>query len=159
LTQVGVIFSAAQLAQFAAVLLAPLLFRKVGTITGIICTQAASGIAAMALGGTRFGYLAILFYLAFTSLQFMSGPGIYTLVMNQLPDEERSTASALQNIVGALSHAATAVIAGAMFVRYGYPKVLAGVAGVAVAAAFLFFILLGSIDRRAADTALEAEFG
>jgi MFS family permease len=159
LTQVGLIFSAAQLAQFAAVLLAPLLYRRIGTITGIMCTQVASGIAAMALGGTRIGYLAILFYLAFTSLQFMSGPGIYTLVMNQLPDEERSTASALQNIVGALSHAAAAVIAGAMFVRYGYPKVLAGVAAFAVAAAFLFFILLGSIDRRAADTALEAEFG
>lgn len=149
LGHVGIIFSASQLAQFAAVLLAPLLFRRAGTIAGIMITQFAAGAAAFALGWTQSIFLAVIFYLGFTGFQFMSGPGIYSLLMSHLPDEERSTASAVQNIVGALSQAAAAVITGTMIVRYGYPKVLVSNAGVAVAAALLFFILLRSINRPA----------
>ena len=148
LTNVGIIFSAAQLAQFGAVLLAPFLFRRFGTIIGIMCTQVATGVAVFALGRTQNISLAILFYLGFASLQFMSGPGIYSLLMNQIPDEQRSAASAVQNMVGALSHSGVAVLSGFMLVKYGYPKVLAGNAVIAVAAALLLFSMLGSIDRR-----------
>jgi len=151
LVNVGNVFSASQLAQFAAVLLAPLLFRKLGTVPGIISTQLATGAALLILGRTHSVSGAIACYLGFTSFQFMSGPGIYTLLMNQLPDEERSTASAVQNIVGALFNAAAAVVAGAMLVKYGYSSVFAGIAGVAVLAAFLLLVLLGPGDRQPAE--------
>jgi MFS family permease len=149
LGHVGIIFSISQLGQFVAVLLAPLLFRRLGTIAGIVCTQIATGVAVFALGCTQSVTMAIVFYLGYTSFQFMSGPGIYSLLMSHLPDEERSTASAVQNIVGALSQAAAAVITGNMIVRYGYPKALTGNAGVAAMAALLFLILLRSIDKPA----------
>jgi len=92
--------------------------------------------------------VSVACYLSYSGLQFMSGPGIYSLLMNRIPDSERSTASAVQNIVGALSQAAAAVITGSMLVRYGYPKVLAGNGGVALAAALLLYLLLGSLDTR-----------
>jgi MFS family permease len=146
LGRVGLIFSASQLTQFSAVLLAPLLYRRFGTITGIMCTQVATGAAVFALGRTHDSSVSVACYLSYSGLQFMSGPGIYSLLMNRIPDSERSTASAVQNIVGALSQAAAAVITGSMLVRYGYPKVLAGNGGVALAAALLLYLLLGSLD-------------
>ena len=148
LGQVGLIFSASQLAQFAAVLLAPLLYQRFGTIAGIMCTQIATGATVFALGRTQSLPATVACYLGYSGLQFMSGPGIYSLLMNRLPEAERSTASAVQNIVGALSQAAAAVITGSLLVRYGYPGVLAGNGGVAIAAALLLYVLLGSLDTR-----------
>jgi MFS family permease len=147
LTQVGIVFSASQLGQFGAVLLAPLLFRRFGKIIGIMCTQIAAGVAIFALGRAEGVSPAIVFYLGYTSLQFMSGPGIYSLLMDRLPDGERSSASAVQNIVGALSQASAAVVAGSMITQYGYRSVLEGDAGIAILAALLLFVLLGSLDR------------
>jgi MFS family permease len=157
LGRVGLIFSASELAQFAAVLVAPLIYRRFGTIVGIMCTQLATGIAVFALGRAQAIPIAVGFYLSFCGLQFMSGPGIYSLLMNRLPDSERSTASAVQNIVGALCQAGSAVITGGAIVRFGYPAVLSGNALVAVAAALLLFLLVGSSDKQAA-TAPPARF-
>jgi len=148
LGRVGLIFSASQLTQFSAVLLAPLLYRRFGTIAGIMLTQLATGAAVFALGQTHDSSVAVACYLSYSGLQFMSGPGIYSLLMSRLPDGERSTASAVQNIVGALSQAAAAVVTGSLLVRYGYPKVLAGNGGVALAAALLLYLLLGLLDDR-----------
>jgi MFS family permease len=159
LTRVGVVFSASQLAQLAGALLAPFFFRKFGTVVGIMCMQLATGVAVLALGCTQNVPAAVFFYLGFTSLQFMSGPGIYSLLMSRIPEEDRSTASAIQNMTGALSHAGVAVITGLMIVRYGYPRVLAGNAGVAVAAALLLYLLLGSVNRQPAPSVQVAETG
>jgi len=148
LGRVGLIFSASQLAQFAAVLIAPLIYRRFGTIAGIMGTQIATGIAVFALGRTQAVPIAVAWYLGYSGLQFMSGPGIYSLLMNHLPDDERSTASAVQNIVGALCQAGAAVITGGAIVRFGYPTVLSGNALVAVAAALLLFVLTGALDKQ-----------
>lgn len=159
LTNVGIIFSASQLAQLAGALLAPFFFRKLGTVVGIMCMQLATAVAAFALGSTQDVPASVFLYLGFASLQFMSGPGIYSLLMSRLPAEDRSTASAMQNMTGALSHAGVAVITGIMVVRYGYPKVLACNAGVAVAAALLLFLLLGSVKGQFTPSAQIAETG
>ncbi|HZL51830.1 MAG TPA: MFS transporter [Terracidiphilus sp.] len=159
LTNVGVIFSASQLAQLAGALLAPYFFRKLGTVVGIMCMQLATAVSVFALGCTQNIHASVLFYLGFVSFQFMSGPGIYSLLMSRLPDEDRSAASAIQNMTGALSHAGVAVITGIMLVKYGYPKVLAGNAGVAVAAALLLFLLLRSVNRQPMPAAQVVEMG
>jgi predicted MFS family arabinose efflux permease len=80
----------------------------------------------------------------------MSGPGIYSLLMSKTPEAERGTASAIQNIVNSLSQSAAAALAGILFVRYGYPRVVAGNGGMAILAAVILFLLLGSKKRRAA---------
>lgn len=140
---VGLIFSGSQLAQVAAVLLAPILYRRRGTIAGIIFAQIATGVAVFALGHAHGTPIAVAFYLVYTGAQFMSGPGLYTLLMSKVPDEERSTASSVQNMAGALCQAGSAAVTGTCLVRYGYTDVLSGNALVAVAAALLLFALLG----------------
>ena len=145
---VGVIFSGSQLIQFAAVLLAPLLYKRFGTIIGIMCAQIATGVAVFALGRSQTSSMAVFCYLAYTGVQYMSGPGFYSMLMSRLPDGERSKASAVQNITGALSQAAAAAITGSLLVRYGYPTVLSGNAIVAFAAALLLLVLLGSTNRQ-----------
>ncbi len=162
LKNVGLIFSGSELVQFAAVLLAPMLYKRFGTIVGIMCTQIATGVAVFALGHSQTASMAVFCYLAYTGVQYMSGPGFYSMLMSRLPDGERSKASAVQNITGALSQAAAAAITGSLLVRYGYPAVLSGNAIVALAAALLLVILLGSTNRQAHATvapALDAHLG
>jgi hypothetical protein len=141
---VGLIFSGSQMAQFAAVLVAPLLYKRWGTITGIMCTQIATAVAIFALGHASTTSTAVALYLAYTAAQFMSGPGLYSLLMSRVPEAERSTASAAQNMAGSLCQAASAAITGSCLVRFGYSAVLSGNALVAVAASLLLFALLGT---------------
>ena len=148
LRHVGVIFSASQLVQFGAVLLAPLLYRRIGTVPGIVCAQAATGVALFWMGNLSAIPISVALYLGYTGAQWMSGPGIYSFLMENIPEEERSTASAIQNISGAICQAATAMVTGSCIVRLGYPTVLLGNSGVAVVAALLSATLLGCAHRR-----------
>lgn len=149
---VGLIFSGSQLTQVIAVLIAPILFRRCGTITGIMCTQIATGVSVFALGYANNTPMAVALYLGYTGAQFMNGPGLYSLLMTRVPEAERSTASAVQNMAGALCQAASAAITGTCLVRFGYPAVLSGNAVVAVAASLLLFALLGSKHNEHAET-------
>jgi predicted MFS family arabinose efflux permease len=101
--------------------------------------------------------MAVVCYLGYTGAQYMSGPGFYSMLMTRLPESERSKASAIQNIVGALSQAGAAAITGSLLVRYGYPTVLSGNAVAAVVAAFLLFVLLGSTNRQRLTSAEPAK--
>jgi len=151
---VGLVFSASQLTQFAAVLLAPLLYRRWGTITGIMCTQIATGVAVFALGHLRGTPTAVALYLGYMGAQFMSGPGLYSLLMARIPDAERSTASAAQNVTSALCQAASVAVTGGCIVRYGYSAVLSGNTFVAFAAALLLFVLLGEREEEKAGASM-----
>jgi sugar phosphate permease len=81
-------------------------------------------------------------------MQWMTGPGIYSFLMDHIPDEERSTASAIQNMSGAICQAATAAVTGACIVRFGYANVLFGNAGAALLASVLFVLLLSHAVRK-----------
>ena len=139
LTHIGEVFSVSQIAQFVAVLCAPLLIRRMGTIKAVISTQLATALCLVLIGLSRSPMQAIVCFILFCGFQFMSGPGIYCLLMDRIPDYERSTASALQNMSGALCQAGTAALTGTCIVRFGYQPVLLANAGVAVIAALLFF--------------------
>ncbi len=143
LKHIGLVFSGSQLTQFVAALLAPLLYRRFGTIAGIMCAQIATGAAVFALGRSQNVSNAVACYLGYSGVLFMSGPGFYSMLMSKLPDDERSTASAVQNIASALCQAGAVGITGSLLVRYGYPTVLSINAIAAIAAALLLFVLLG----------------
>ncbi|HEY6490644.1 MAG TPA: MFS transporter [Terracidiphilus sp.] len=147
LPHVGVIFSVSQLLQFAAVLLAPLFYRKWGRIAGIAFAQAATALALVCMAAAHSTTFAVAWFFAFCGMQWTTGPGIYSFLMDHIPDEERSTASALQNLSGAICQAATAAVTGACIVRFGYANVLYGNAAFAIAAAVLFVLLLSRADR------------
>lgn len=150
LPHVGVIFSVAQLLQFTSVLLAPLLYRRWGRIVGVGLAQACTAVALVCMAWTGNSSLAIAWYFAYSGAQWMTGPGIYSFLMDNIPDEERSTASAIQNFSGAICQAATAAITGTCIVRFGYQNVLLGNAAAAFLAAALFVFLLGSAVRKPA---------
>jgi predicted MFS family arabinose efflux permease len=142
LSKVGLVFSISQVAQVAAVLMAPIIFRWIGPVSGIAFCQLITGLALFSLGHARQPSLAIVIYLSLTGFQWMSNPGVYSLLMNNTPDESRGTASAIQNIVTSLSQAAAAVCAGSLLTKYGYSGVFMGTAIVAIASALLATILL-----------------
>jgi sugar phosphate permease len=81
----------------------------------------------------------------------MSSPGLYNLLMNETPDRERSTAAAMTLFCNALAGSAATAGAGILFTRFGYPRVLLGIAVVAAVVAVLFGIL---IPRRRNDVPL-----
>jgi hypothetical protein len=146
LGRLGMVFSASQLLQVAAVLCAPLLFRRAGLGRGIAIVQIATATFLVLIGFSNAVVLAVCFYLAYNAMQFMGGPGIYNLLMSRIPEAERSTASALQNLSGALCQAGTAAVTGSCIVSFGYRPVLLANAAAAVAAACLFFVLPSGVN-------------
>jgi predicted MFS family arabinose efflux permease len=147
LPHIGLIVSASQLAQVVAILFAPAVFRKCGLVVGITYTQLATAIALAGLARTHNISLIVALFLGFTGFHWMGGPGIYSLLMERVAEGRRSTASAANNLVTSLCQAAAAPIAGAAYVDFGYPTVLSVIAGVALLAAFLFWLLLRDPHR------------
>lgn len=145
--QIGLIFSAAQVLQLCVVLLTPLVFRWLGLINGIVATQLTTAVALGCLAGTHDRKLAVALYLSFSAAQWMSSPGLYNLLMSRTPDEERSTAAAMTLFCNALFQSSATTGAGILLVQFGYPRVLVGIAALALTVALLFKLLVGSNDR------------
>ncbi|MGD0734876.1 MAG: MFS transporter [Terracidiphilus sp.] len=141
LSRVGVVFSVSQLLQFAAVLSTPLLYRRLGTLKGVSLAQMMTAALLLLLAASRTVPLSVASFLAFNGAQWMCGPGIYRYLMEHIPEEERSTASAVQNLSGALCQAGTAALTGSCIVQFGYTAVIAGNAVIALLAALLFLSL------------------
>jgi predicted MFS family arabinose efflux permease len=102
-----------------------------------IATSLALGFLAMAHGTTTAAFI----YVGYTAFQ-CSEPGMYSLIMNRVPPEERNSASALNAFVMSCSQAIAAAFAGASIARLGYPPVLWVASAISLAAAGLFWQLL-----------------
>jgi hypothetical protein len=156
LQKMGFVFSLAQLVQFLAVLCAPLLFRRTGLVKGVILTQLATAAAMASLAlihpGPHGGTPALWVYPVYMAVQFMNEPGIYSLLMDQIPPGERSSASASTFFVSNACQAMASAAMGAAIVRFGYSAALFGIAGLAVAATLLFARLSGSRPVSAPDS-------
>ena len=103
----------------------------------------AFGLGALATQPASAAAFAYVVYMAF---QWMSEPGLNSLLMNQVAERERGGASALNYLVAFSAQALAAWGAGALLSRFGYGAVLAGASGIALASAGLFQILLGRPD-------------
>jgi MFS family permease len=139
---IGVIFSISQAVQLAALVSSPALLRRLGMVTGIASMQAGAALAMAVLAFSPAATVAAAAYACFMGFQFMSEPGTFTLLMNQVGEGERTGVSALNYFVMSASQAASAGLAGVAVVRYGYPAVLASAAGIAAVAAGLFRLLV-----------------
>ena len=148
LSQIGLIFSVAQVVQLCVGLLTPLVFRWLGLVHGIVATQAATAAAMACLAGTQNRGLAVALYLSFSATQWMSSPGLYNLLMSKIPEKERSTASAATMFCNAVLGSLATAGAGILFAQFGYPRVLVGIAALALAAALLFRGLVAPADIR-----------
>ena len=140
--RIGLIFSVAQLSQVAAILLSPIVYRRFGLIPGITYMMVATAAALGCLAAVPGAAAAAIVYSGYMAFQWMSEPGMYSLLMNEVSPEERSGASALNFFVISLSGAAAATLAGQGLAHFGYPPVIGIVAGLALGAAILFRMLL-----------------
>jgi predicted MFS family arabinose efflux permease len=141
---IGSTLAAAQAVQVIAVLLAPLVFRRIGLVAGIVVMMAATGLGLAGLAQRPAGEWAAMAFAAYMSFQWMSEPGLNTLLMNHVEERERSGAAAMNHFVAFCMQAGAAFAAGALLDRFGYGPVLAGAALLAGAAAALFRIFITS---------------
>lgn len=150
LSQIGFVFFASNVIQMCATLMTPVIFRRLGLMKGIVATQVAAAVAMGCLAVTHNRGLAVALFLGFSAAQWMSTPGLYNMLMSRVADEERSSASAMTMFSNALLQSCAMAGAGILFVQFGYPRVLAGIAGLALTAALLFGLLIAPSDRGAA---------
>jgi len=141
--EIGIVYSAAQFVQVIAVLAAPLVLRRLGAVTGVMCMQltTAAALGILALGPP--GALAGVVYAGYMAFQYMSEPGMYSLLMDGVEARERGGASALNFLVVFGGQALAAAVAGVGVRKFGYPVVLAIAAMAALLAGFAFRALLG----------------
>src|SRR4029077_1249391 len=101
------------------------------------------------LAASRAASGAAVTYACYTTFQWMSEPGMYSLLMNKVTPSHRSGASAMNFLVVSLSQAIAAAAAGASFARFGYPVVLGTIAAIALMAALMFRVLLRDAEPQA----------
>jgi MFS family permease len=135
--RIGLVFSASQLAQVVAILFAPFVFRKFGTIRGICGMELATAFGLLALATAAGPLWAAAAYTGYMSFQYMSEPGMFTLLMDSVSAGERTSASALNFLISFGGQAVAASSAGWMLARFGYPPVLVAGAVICAASAFL----------------------
>ena len=138
LEAMGSVFSFSQLVQFAAILAAPLLFRRTGLRNGILFTQLATASMLVALARVENVSFAGWMYWGYMAFQCMNEPGIYGLLMDRVPEADRSGASSYTFFVSAGSQIVASTAVGMLIVRFSYSTVLYGIAALAVLASLMF---------------------
>lgn len=138
LHKVGTIFSISQLAQVGAVLCAPFVFRLYGLKAGIISAQFATSMCFVFLAMSNRPVIAASVYIALTAFQWMNEPGLYSLLIRIVPEEQRGGASASMSFALSSTQLLAAASAGWAFAHLGYPLVLSTIALIATIAAGTF---------------------
>lgn len=153
LPRIGVISFVSQSLTVLAVLLAPLLYRRAGIVLGIALTQLGTGVMLWGLSSASGIKSATGMYVLLTALQWMGGAGISSLLMNRTPEDYRSHAAAMHNLVNLAAQAGAAALAGKAFEQYGYTRPLIANAAIAFLAAVLFYGFLRGSNQAAAGPA------
>ena len=148
LHSVGTVFSLSQLCQVAAVLCAPLVFRRLGVSNGVFTMQMATASCFLILALTANPVAASMTYITLTGMQYMGEPGIYSMMMKIVPEESRGGASASMALVLGAAQLIAATCAGWTFTNLGYPRALGIIALVALTAGLLFK-MAGHAETRA----------
>jgi MFS family permease len=156
LARIGIIFSCSNLLQVLGILVAPFLFRRLGLVPGVACTQLAAALLLGFLAANSAAFPAALIYVGFTGFLWMSEPGLFSLLMSGVAPDERAGASSMNFLVISLVQAVAVAATGASFTRFGYPTVLGTIALVALLAALAFWGLLGrKLKTKPASIALD----
>jgi len=142
LKQIGLVDSISRISQLLAILASPVLFKKFGLVPAMAYAQVATAISLACLASASGPSAASALFIGYVAFQWMCEPAIFTVLMNHVEFQDRAGASALTFLVINASQAIASVVAGASYVRFGYPAVIAGTAVVGLAAATLFRLLL-----------------
>lgn len=140
--RIGSLFSGTQVLQVATVLMAPTVIRRAGLVPAIVLMMAATALGLGGLASQPSAAAAVLAYCWYMSFQWMSEPGLNSLLMNNVAAREQSGASSLNYLVAFGAQAAAAFAAGPLMAHLGYAPVLAVAGGLTLSAAALFRLLL-----------------
>ena len=119
-----------------------MIIRRFGLINAIVWMMIAAGFGLGALAPQPAAVTAVLGYCAYMAFQWMSEPGLNTVLMNNVREEERNGASSINYLVAFSAQAVAAYWAGRLLEGFGYPPVLFGAALLVLLAAFLFRTLV-----------------
>jgi MFS family permease len=136
--RIGSIMAGSQLAQVLALMLAPLVLRKMGLVSGTAAMLLATALAMGGLAAGPAGWAAAAVFMAYTSCQWMTDPGINTLLMDRVREQERSGAAALMMLVSFAAQLVASLAGGAAIAKFGYSAMLACAAVLAAVAAVAF---------------------
>ena len=136
--RIGLIMSGSQLSQVIALMLAPLVLRRIGLVSGTAAMLLATALALGGLAAGPTGWAAAAVFMTYTSCQWMSDPGVNTLLMDRVREQERTGASALMMLVAFAAQLVASLAGGAAIARFGYSAMLACAAGLAAVAAVAF---------------------
>lgn len=140
--RIGVMFSSVHVIQALAMLGAPFVIQRLGLVRAVSTLQFATALSLAGLAMFSGATPAFFAYGAYMVSQYMSEPGVFALLMNSVPVEQRGGVSALNMMVIFGSQAAVASVSGVLITHLGYPPVLVGAAVICAAAALLFRGLL-----------------
>jgi MFS family permease len=136
--RIGMIMSGSRLSQVVALMLAPLVLRRMGLVTGTAAMMMATALAMGGLAAGPTGWAAAAVFMSYTSCQWMSDPGVNTLLMGRVHEQERTGASALMMLVSFAAQLVASLAGGAAIAKFGYSAMLACAAGLAAVAAVAF---------------------
>jgi MFS family permease len=136
--QIGELFSFGQVAQVTAILVAPLVLKRFGAVPGIIGMQLATACAAALFALSPTGWLVVLPFALFKAFEYMSEPGLHSLLMSEVAEAERSGASAMNFFTMFLGHSVAAALGGMAVKRFGYGPVFCVAAALTVLSALAF---------------------
>ena len=139
---IGLLFSNAQMAQVAAILLAPMIAVRLGEVKSITFMQLATAAMLGLLGFVSNPVLAGIAYVAYMCFQYMSEPCLFSMLMTRVSPSEQSGASAMNFLIMSLAGILAALLTGALFPALGYRLTLSGFATVTGAAALVFYRLM-----------------
>jgi predicted MFS family arabinose efflux permease len=140
--QIGMIFSYGQIAQVIAIPLAPLVLKKMGDVRGIVLMQSATAVALGLLAIVSDSLGGTLLYIIYMAFQYMSEPGLFSMLMSRVDRSRQSGAAALNFLTTSLAGMFAAALAGSMLSRVGYEPVLAACAGTILLAAMVFYFFV-----------------
>jgi len=123
-SEIGFVAAAGQGVQVAAILCAPLVLNRFGVIAGVMSMQMATGLALALLSSGSTGWVAAALYAFYMGFQYMSEPGTYSLLMDEVAPHERGGAAALNFLVVSGTQVLAALAAGFAIKSFGYTLVL-----------------------------------
>lgn len=144
--RIGLIFSVGQFTQVVAIVISPLILRRLGLVWGVASMELAAGLslALMAIGPPS---IAAAGFAGFMAFQWMDEPAMESLLMTRVAPHEQSGAAAMMYMTIFAAGAITAPLAGKGIASFGYPSVMSVAAFLLLLGGLLFGMLLKNMER------------
>jgi MFS family permease len=130
-----------------------------GLVSGTAAMLMATALALGGLAAGPAGWGAAAVFMAYMSCQCMSEPGVNTLLMDRVREQERTGASALMMLVAFAAQLVASLAGGAVIAKFGYVAMLTYAAGLAAVSAVAFRTLPAAASGVEEEAPVAAEAG